>query len=191
MKPSVAFATLSSLIALAVMHGSLRQDIPPPSPLTRTAACVTASPRISIPDLLNPETQLATFQKYRIQTDEAEAKYLDFEDLSSFHKWHSGFRFILIGAKFHQGCLVSWHSGDDWDATATAKKDPDSQDILFPYNLAEFVIFSEDGSPVSKYQPPSSAGWPPTSMAMASLRKSNTRISSQMMKRDPSSKCAL
>lgn len=112
--------------------------------------------KISIPALLNPETQLKTFQEFRVKTSSRgsrELRYSDWTDLRTFMSWHGQIRVVpLLGGKDGPQYLVTWSNPlpyinwSDFDEYGEGPRPPIT--TLLPQESFYFQRFSADGTPV-------------------------------------------
>lgn len=109
-------------------------------------------PKVSIPELLRPETRLRAFQQYRIQAEPDDAKEFAWAELREFAAGHSELKVSELkrGAETSR-YLVTWErsSGDDWNAfDSTMRLAAPAPAVLVPRRIFSYQLFSADGAPL-------------------------------------------
>jgi hypothetical protein len=110
--------------------------------------------RISIPDLLNPETRLRAFQKFRSAMNPQESESGRWSNIQEFSKWHRDLHVseLKSGAEKPR-YLVTWrhHLMDGWnDVEGIFKVPAPDSSVLLPQDFLQYWIFQADGSPTTK-----------------------------------------
>lgn len=103
------------------------------------------SPKVSIPELLRPETRLRAFQQYALQAKPDDAKKFAWAEISRFADWHQDIRVSeLKRGEEPSHYLVTWETLDDHWPRASQP----SSSLLLPRERLSYQLFSEEGTPL-------------------------------------------
>ncbi len=121
--------------------------------LVSITAAAKETVKISIPDLLRPETRMRALQQFFLKSDPNTAKEDGWSDLKAFGESHQ--KLVVLKEQSSGGkpqYLVTWDfmsHGDEWNEnkTAAGKVSQPTGGILVPQASGFYEVFDEDGKP--------------------------------------------
>jgi hypothetical protein len=109
--------------------------------------------RVSIPELLRPETRLQAFQKFQLRAETHNAQQFEWANPADFRQAHRDLLVSKLSAKGKAPrYLVTWHNslGFDWESQDEngAPSAETRGTVIVPRDALDFQIFSAKGVPL-------------------------------------------